>query len=721
MKKNHLKMVGSIVIMALLLLGCENNLEILLPQGPKGEQGEKGDKGDPGMSAFELWLEVNGKEPGTPIEDFFNSLKGKDGVDGAVPIIGENGNWFIDGVDTGIPARGRDGIDGVTPLIGENGNWYIGDVDTGVPARGVDGADGISGVDGKSAYELWKEAVDRDEMTNKDGSDYTGGNTWEDFLIWLQGGDVSVLHRYWITLPGNEGKSIEEFIDELFDCHCDGITVSVFYNDECMGQNTDGTLNETYNAQLRVGGPGGTQVQVTGEGIDFTATIVDDTTPALFTIPRGEENIPVSIACTQSGNTVMKHAVIPALQLVKLADPPTAVQVPGEQEDVVSVSFETAPRELLVDGVVVYDADGIVEGSGWVVSNEGRTFTRTYERTAVEQKPMVRAFNSNGICTTIEEAFTIPPLTPVEVGELILEIIDDCFLSITFSGTPGMTVKAMNAANHDLFVMLTEDPAGTYVTSEIPRRYEAFTVLVRAEMEGRGTVEKTIEVDGVNLSPVAEPLTISLIPGVDDGTSHALVQRRFTNNTNAPLTVTATRGNNSYPSALAHPLALGFPRTAVIPPHGFIDGEFYRDYTPTLADGYYVLTFHTLTECELDRSYTLTIDNQQNYRHAFGLIDGWGDGSGDPNDLVTIEVSIFDAIPESYVEFQLFNGTAYSGVSRIQLDDSGHRTWNITGTRAQVQTALDNQKGFFYFFSDSEYTTKYSIGAHREEVLFEFD
>ena len=145
MKKNHFKMVCSIVIMALLLLGCENNLEILLPQGPKGEQGEKGDKGDPGMSAFELWLEVNGKEPGTSIEDFFNSLKGKDGVDGAVPIIGENGNWFIDGVDTGIPARGRDGIDGVTPLIGENGNWYIGDVDTGVPARGVDGADGING------------------------------------------------------------------------------------------------------------------------------------------------------------------------------------------------------------------------------------------------------------------------------------------------------------------------------------------------------------------------------------------------------------------------------------------------------------------------------------------------------------------------------------------------------------------------------------------------
>lgn len=32
--------------------------------------------------------------------------------DGATPVIGANGNWFVDGVDTGTPARGQDGAQG---------------------------------------------------------------------------------------------------------------------------------------------------------------------------------------------------------------------------------------------------------------------------------------------------------------------------------------------------------------------------------------------------------------------------------------------------------------------------------------------------------------------------------------------------------------------------------------------------------------------------------
>lgn len=718
MKKNYFIVLSGFIVLTLLLSSCENSLDITLPQGPKGEQGEKGDKGDkgdPGLSAFELWLQVNEKDPSTPIEDFFNSLRGNDGQDGLVPVIGENGNWFIGEEDTGIPARGVNGENGVTPVIGENGNWFIGGEDTGVPARG---ADGENGVDGKSAYELWKDAVDQGEMTNKDGSDYTGGNTWEDFLVWLQGGDVSVLHRYWLTLPGNEGKTIEEFIDELFDCHCDGITVSLFYEDECMAQNNDGTLTQAYNAQLRVGGPGGTQVQVTGEGVDLTATILDDTTPVQFTIPRGEADIPLTITCTQSNGTVVKQSVVPALQLVKLADVPTAEQVPGEEAEVVSISFETAPVELLVNDTVVYDASGIVEGSGWAVSNEGKTFTRTYQRGTLEQKPTVRAFNSNGVCTTIEEAFTIPPLTPVEVGELTLTIIDDCFLSLSFTGTPGMSVRAMNAANHAMFVDLTEVTPGTYITSEIPRRYEAFSVLVRAQMDGRSTVERTFEVNGANLSPVAEPLTITVTPGAEDGVDHSFVQRRFTNNTDAPLTVNVTRSSNTAVGASSHPSALPYPRSTVIPANSYIDASFYRDYTTTLAEGQYVLTFNTITECGLDRAYTLAILNQGNYRYSIVPLNGWGDGTGNPNDLVTFEISIFDGIPGSYVEFQVFNGTMYTGITRVQLDAQGNLTWTVTGTRAQVQTALDNEKGFFYFFSDSNYVNKYNIGASKEEIVF---
>lgn len=67
---------------------------------------------------------------------------------GNTPEIGNNNNWWINGEDTGIPAKGQngndgnngnDGDDGQTPEIGENGNWWINGVDTGVPAKGQNG------------------------------------------------------------------------------------------------------------------------------------------------------------------------------------------------------------------------------------------------------------------------------------------------------------------------------------------------------------------------------------------------------------------------------------------------------------------------------------------------------------------------------------------------------------------------------------------------------
>ena len=87
-------------------------------------------------------------------------------TNGKTPIItiGENGNWFIDGVDTGKPSKGEDGADGAdgsigtngedgtdgtngtdgknpTIEIGVNGNWIINGTDTEVKAEGVDGKD----------------------------------------------------------------------------------------------------------------------------------------------------------------------------------------------------------------------------------------------------------------------------------------------------------------------------------------------------------------------------------------------------------------------------------------------------------------------------------------------------------------------------------------------------------------------------------------------------
>ncbi len=61
---------------------------------------------------------------------------GRDGVDGADGRNGTDGRDGVDGSDGANGIDGRDGVDGTTPHIGENGNWWIGDVDTGVAAGG---------------------------------------------------------------------------------------------------------------------------------------------------------------------------------------------------------------------------------------------------------------------------------------------------------------------------------------------------------------------------------------------------------------------------------------------------------------------------------------------------------------------------------------------------------------------------------------------------------
>lgn len=846
MKKNFINIF--VMILLSVMFSCENSLEMMLPQGPKGD---KGDKGDPGKSAFELWLEYYGKDPGTSIEEFFNSLKGKDGKDGDVPIIGTNGNWWISAVDTGIPAQGKDGKDGVTPLIGSNGNWYIGGEDTGIPARGkdgfspyikdgywwideintlvpatgkdgkdgktptveigpgpnyywvvngtttnisakgIDGKDGSDGkdgytpvigdngnwwidgkdtgkpsiiipvigdngnwwigdedtgkpsrgdkgdngndgVDGKSAYELWKEAVDKCDGTvkNKDGSNYDcSKNSWEDFLIWLQGGDVSVLHKYWTTLPGNEGKTIQQFIDELFDCHCDGITVSVIAQDECVELKADATLNKSYNAKLSIGGKKGTSVVVTGTGVNLNGNITDDQIPVTWDIPRGDTSIQLTIVCTESGNAVTKNALIPSLKYLKLDGAATVTQLSNEQKDEIVINFASAPEELLIDGTSVYTrTNGVQSGSGWVFSNTGKTFTKIYDRGATVQKPTIVAKGANGECSTINEAFTIPTLTPVATGTPSLTILDNCDLTLSITGTSGMTVKASYGTSPVVTIPLTESSAGIY-TAIVPRAYTTYNITVTSEKVGAGTVTKTIAVNGANLISVLNPLQLNSVSGYSDNVGTASVKRELKNNTTAPLKVTITRGNNSTSSSIRR-TPPEFPYEVTIPAESSVTIDFQRDYTTSYASGSYTLTFTTENECGLTKSTTLAISNQTNYSSKFTKPDGFGgtgqpggsgwdyNTDGDPN--VTFNVEVYDAIPNSYVEFQLYKGVGYSAIFRVQANANGRITQSVTMKASELEAALDNGFGFFKFFSDAGYTIPYNIGTAKEKIPFAF-
>ena len=111
--------------------------------------------GENGLSAYEV-AQKNGFD-GTE-EEWLESLKGADGY------APKKGIDYFDGQD------GNPGKDGATPTIGENGNWFINGVDTGKPSRGEAGSkgeDGQPGKDGSPGIDGKDGATDYNDLSNK--------------------------------------------------------------------------------------------------------------------------------------------------------------------------------------------------------------------------------------------------------------------------------------------------------------------------------------------------------------------------------------------------------------------------------------------------------------------------------------------------------------------------------------------------------------------------
>lgn len=161
--------------------------------GADGEPGEKGADGEPGKNGEDGAPGADGKDGVSPTvktdsisggtrvtitdaegEHTFDVLNGKDGGEAATPEIGENGNWFINGEDTGKPSRGADGADGAKGDPGEDG----------APGEnGTDGKDGVSPTVETSAIEGGTHVVitdasgahEFDVMNGTDGADGNDG------------------------------------------------------------------------------------------------------------------------------------------------------------------------------------------------------------------------------------------------------------------------------------------------------------------------------------------------------------------------------------------------------------------------------------------------------------------------------------------------------------------------------------------------------------------
>lgn len=94
--------------------------------------------------------------PGTPGADGQNGTDGKDGIDGQDGTDGLPGKsayeLAVEHGFSGSEQKWLESLQGEVPVIGENGNWFFGEADTGFPSRGEPGEKGDPGEAGH--YEI---------------------------------------------------------------------------------------------------------------------------------------------------------------------------------------------------------------------------------------------------------------------------------------------------------------------------------------------------------------------------------------------------------------------------------------------------------------------------------------------------------------------------------------------------------------------------------------
>ena len=193
MRKFKLIIFLFLIILSLgILCSCSGEAG---PKGPQGEQGIQGEQGPEGPQG----------EPG------------KDGTDGK------------DGQD------GQDGLDGHTPeiTVGENGNWFIDGEDTGIKAEGTKGEQGNPGIDGRSVVSI--------TLTSSDGNvdTYTiiySDNTTSTFTV-TNGKDGEDGEQGNSGEPGEDGRGIYKvFVDEKGD-------LWITYTDDLENPTNIGNIN----------------------------------------------------------------------------------------------------------------------------------------------------------------------------------------------------------------------------------------------------------------------------------------------------------------------------------------------------------------------------------------------------------------------------------------------------------------------------------------------
>ncbi len=132
------------------------------------------------------------------------------GEDGHTPYIGDNGNWWINSSDLGVPAQGQDGSNGRDGSDGQNGS------------DGKDGVDGKDGSDGQNGSDGVGVTVVSVEKTGSDGPVDTYTITFSDGTT----STFTVTNGQIIDITSVEKTSTEGLVDTYTITFSNGSTYS---------------------------------------------------------------------------------------------------------------------------------------------------------------------------------------------------------------------------------------------------------------------------------------------------------------------------------------------------------------------------------------------------------------------------------------------------------------------------------------------------------------
>ena len=221
MNKKNLLFNGLLLVLFSFLYSCsgiEANVDITLPKGPKG---------DSGLSAYEVWKEsvnngvVNWPKNEVDVNDFFRYLKGKDGKDG------KDGKSAYEQWKESISTGNVEDPHNPGQKWDSNKNTVK---DFWMFLAGKDGKNGLDGKDGKnglSAYELWaKDLADKCGTADQLMDPHNPSQPWpcdknsmQDFWQYLRGVDGQSAYALWkqkvndgtIDWPKNEVSESDFF------------------------------------------------------------------------------------------------------------------------------------------------------------------------------------------------------------------------------------------------------------------------------------------------------------------------------------------------------------------------------------------------------------------------------------------------------------------------------------------------------------------------------